>query len=210
VIQRATLSAVPVSHAEPVALFRPADIVVRGYEKDNAARVGFPGKALYTIATVFRAEYDRLKAGFRAEEIEQARARRDRAAAVLQKLVAGPRLQEIEIAQEQLNVARADLELAQSEYDRLVGLRAGDQAAKLEFEQAERALKASRAKLIAAEKELVLLKEGTRSEEIAEARAALAEAQQALGLLEAGYRGEEMRPHGQSRSSHRGPDPALV
>ncbi|MEK6674192.1 MAG: HlyD family efflux transporter periplasmic adaptor subunit [Planctomycetota bacterium] len=139
-----------------------------------------------------RAELDRLTTGFRSEEIEQARARRDRTKATLSKLIAGPRPQEIEITQERLNIARADQELAQTEYDRLVRLRSGEQAAKLEFEQAERTVKASRARVASAEWELALLKEGARQEELAEAKATLAEAEQAVALLEKGYRPEEI------------------
>lgn len=138
------------------------------------------------------AELNRLKNGYRAEEIEQAAARRDRAAAHHAKLVAGPRPAEIEIARQRLNVARADLELAQVEYDRLVRLRSGEQAAKLEFDQADRALKANRAQLAAAEQELALLEEGTRKEDLAEARAALDEAEHALNLLKEGFRIEEI------------------
>ncbi|NLX07157.1 MAG: HlyD family efflux transporter periplasmic adaptor subunit [Phycisphaerae bacterium] len=139
-----------------------------------------------------RAEHQKLSDGFRPEEIEQARARRDRAAAVLKKLEAGPRPREIQIARERLNAARADLEYAESEYQRLAGLREQDAVAKSEFDQAVRQRDAARAQVAAAEQELALLEEGFREEEIAEARAQLAEAEQALKLLTEGYRREEI------------------
>lgn len=139
-----------------------------------------------------RAECDRLKAGFRAEEIEQARARKDLAAATLEQLVAGPRSQEIAMAREQLKIAQASYELAESEYQRISGLRENQQAAQTEFDNALRTRKAATAEVARAEQALALLEEGTRKEEIAAARARLAEAEQALKLVEAGNRVEDI------------------
>ncbi len=139
-----------------------------------------------------QAEHARLKAGYRPEEIEQARANRDRLAAGLEKLQTGPRPREIQIAREKLNVALANLDLAESEYRRLAGLLEKAQAAKTEFDDAVRALKAARAEAAAAKQELALLEEGTRKEEIAEARAALTQAEQALKLAQQGFRSEDI------------------
>ncbi len=129
-----------------------------------------------------QAEHERLAAGFRVEEIEQARARRDRFAALLEKLVAGPRAQEIEVARQNLAEARAELEWAQREHQRVAGLREAKQAGDTEWNMAERARKTAEARAQAAAQQLALLEEGTRAEEIAEARANLAEAEQALRL----------------------------
>lgn len=137
-----------------------------------------------------RAEHARLVAGFRPDEIEQTRARRGQAAAIVEKLVAGPRPREIEIAREQLNVAKANLDLAQSEYDRIIGLREQAQAAQSEYDHAVRALKAAQAQVAATGQQLALLEEGTRSEDVSQARAALAEADSALRLISEGYRKE--------------------
>jgi len=139
-----------------------------------------------------RAEYDRLKAGFRKEEIEQARAKRDRAKAVLEKLVAGPRPEEIKIVEEDLKRAEASQQFAKSEYDRLNKLREEGRAAQIEFDQAMRQFKVSQAEMGAAQQRLALLQAGTRKEEIAEARAALAETDEALKLMEVGYRVEDV------------------
>jgi len=140
----------------------------------------------------YRADYARLKAGFRKEEIEQARAKRDRARAILQRLKAGPRPQEIEIAREKLKAANANLELAQTEYERISKLREAAQAAKTEYDQAVREWKAATAEAAIARQELALAEEGTRKEQIAEAEAVLADAEQALQLLENGYRPEDV------------------
>ncbi len=140
----------------------------------------------------FRAEYDRLRTGYRVEEIAQAQAKRDRAAAVLDKLTAGPRPREIEIARERLKIAQANLELAQSEHNRVTRLREEERAAKTEFDVAIRELKRAEAEVASAGQEVALLEEGTRSEDIAEARAVLAEADEAMKLLKQGYRSEEI------------------
>lgn len=140
----------------------------------------------------FQAEHARRRSGYLPQEVAQAQAKRDRASATLQKLVAGPRSQVIEIAGEQLNIAKADLELAESEYERVKNLREEASAAKVEYDQALRTLKRSRAALATAVSELALLEEGTRAEEVAEARAALAEADEALQLMQRGYREEDI------------------
>lgn len=140
-----------------------------------------------------QAELARLTAGYRKQEVEQARARRDQNKATLDKLVAGPRPQEIEIAREQVKIAQANLDLAETEFTRLQRLRSEAQAAaQKEFDEAARTLKAARGELARATQEVALLEEGTRKEEIAQARAALAEAEQVVKMEEEGYRKEEI------------------
>jgi HlyD family secretion protein len=139
-----------------------------------------------------KATLEKLTAGFRAEEIEQARARRDRFKAVLDKALAGLRPLEIQIQQDKLDLARADLVNAEREYERVKRLREEGRAADQEMDNATRVLEVARAQFAVARDELALAKEGTRPEEIAEARANLAEAEHQLKLLEAGYRTEEI------------------
>jgi len=139
-----------------------------------------------------KAEHERLSSGYRVEEVEEARARRELAAATLERWLHGPRAQEIEIVRQQLSEARANLEWAQAEYERLKQLREEDVAAVRELRETSRYLKTSQAAVIAAEQRLSLAEEGTRKEEIAEAKAQLAAAEQILKRLEAGYRKEEI------------------
>ena len=140
----------------------------------------------------FQAEHARRKSGYRPEEITQAKAKRDRAAATLEKLVAGPRPREIEIAKERLNIAKANLDLAESEYERVKNLREEASAAKVEYDQALRALNRSRAEVATAEQELAVLEYVTRKEELAEARATLADSEAALKIMEQGFRTEDI------------------
>lgn len=148
------------------------------------------------MAAAARAEHARLSSGFRREEIEQARARRDRAAATLGKLVAGPRPKEIEIAKEEVKAAEADVEFAESEHARIMQLREGASAGRTEVDAAVRSRKSSRAQLEAAQQRLALLVEGSRAEDVAEARAVLAESEQALRLMESGNRAEDIAAAG--------------
>jgi len=175
-------------HVEEGAAVKPGDVLFRIDPFDLKQRLAQAD----SDAAARRAEHAQLKSGYRAEEIEQARAARDRAAAMLKKAEAGPRPREVEVARETVNRAKADLELAESEHQRLVELQKEGQAAKMEMDRARRELKAAQAALAATEQQLGLLVEGTRAEEIAEARAALAEAEQRLKLREAGPRREEI------------------
>lgn len=143
-------------------------------------------------AAAAEADLQRLQSGYRVEEVEEAAAQRDHAAATLQRLVRGPRPQEIEIARQQLKEAAANLEWAQSEYERLKRLRAEDVAAMTEFREHLRYLRTSQATAAAARQRLLLLEEGTRPEEIAEARAQLAAADATLSKFKRGYRPEEI------------------
>ena len=139
-----------------------------------------------------QAEYARLTAGFRPEEVQQAQARRERARAILEKAVTGPRPQEITIAREQLRSARAASILAESEFIRLEALVTIDQVSKEAYDEAVRAREAAQAELAIAEHSLALLEEGTRKEDIAAARAGFAETEQALALMREGYRREDV------------------
>jgi len=135
---------------------------------------------------------DRLRAGSRKEEIEQARAARDRAQAVLDKALAGPRPLEIKVAEDIVAAAEAEAVKARKDYERVKKLFTQGQAAEEEMDAVARAFGVAEANLARARNELELLREGTRAEDVAEARARLAEAEQLLALLQAGARVEDI------------------
>ena len=66
-----------------------------------------------------RAEYEKLVAGFRQEEIAQAQAQRNQLEAKLAELVAGPRKEQIAAAQAQVDLAEAQRKLAELTYNRV-------------------------------------------------------------------------------------------
>lgn len=139
-----------------------------------------------------RATLARLETGFREEEKLQAAARRDKAAATLAKLQSGPRPLEIQILRDRAAVAKADVDHAEAEYERVKRLFEGAVGATQEMDDATRGLIAARARYAAAEDELKLALEGTRSEEITEARALLADAEAALQMMNTGARQEDI------------------
>ncbi len=139
-----------------------------------------------------QAEYDRLQAGFRAEEKGQAKARVGQLQAKLDQLVTGPRPQEKEAGRGQLKVAESTLKLAQQNHVRVSGLFQKGAVPREQFDEATEKLQAAQAMVIVRQQELSLLEAGTRTEDIERARAELEEAQQALALTNAGYRPEEV------------------
>lgn len=135
---------------------------------------------------------DRMVAGFREEEIAQAKARHDQIKAHLSKLQNGPRKQEIAVAEAELELAKSNLELARLDYQRVESLYARQAATQESMDEAETELKAARSSVRVREERLALLKEGTRIEEIEQAQAELEEAAEAWKLKRNGYRGEEV------------------
>lgn len=139
-----------------------------------------------------QADYDRLQAGFRAEEQAQAKARVGQLQARLELLVNGPRPQEKEAAKAQLKVAESTLKLAQQNHARVAGLFEKGAAPREQFDEATEKLQAALATVVVRQQELSLLEAGTRREDIERARAELEEAQQARILTSAGYRPQEV------------------
>jgi len=139
-----------------------------------------------------QAQLARLQNGFRPEEIAQATAHRDQLKAQLEKLQAGPRPQEIAEAQAMLDQAVSQKNLAQENYDRVSRTFASGGTSRDEMDTATNTLKVSQANATVRAEQLALLKEGTRSEDIAAAKAQLAEAEQALTLMNNGSRAEDI------------------
>ncbi len=165
-----------------------------------------------------RAVLAALEAGFRAEEIAQAKARRDQLAARLERLRKGPREEEIAqararlgqlsarldllkngaraedlaAAKSQVDLAQAELDAAASNHRRMVALSEKSAVSREDLEAATEKLEVARALVRVRREELAKLESGTREEEISEAAARVEEARQALALLENGYRPEEV------------------
>jgi HlyD family secretion protein len=132
------------------------------------------------IARLGADEGDRVAAGDTVAELEaedyqvaaaRARAEDDAAAATLAELEAGTREQEIRVAEANVEKARADLDLAGTDLERLVRLVPEDAAPQSDLDRARRQKAVAAAVLAQAEETLLLLREGPRKEEIARARA---------------------------------------
>jgi multidrug resistance efflux pump len=124
--------------------------------------------------------------------VAQAKARVAEFQAHVEMLTNGPRPQEIEGARAEVQVALAELELAQQTFGRVKQLFDRKAVPEDEMDRATERLKAAQNLRVVREKRLELLLEGTRPETIREAQAKLDEGQHALELLEQGYRQEDI------------------
>jgi multidrug resistance efflux pump len=144
------------------------------------------------MAAARAAQWEKLKTGFRPEEIAQAKARRDQAEAQLAKLRTGPRKEEIAAAEARVREAEAQLELAQVTLTRITKSFESNAASPDELSEAQQRQKSASAVVDARRQELAELQAGTRAEDIAQAEAQLKEAEAELALRTAGYRAEEI------------------
>lgn len=138
------------------------------------------------------ARLKKLTAGYRQEEVEQARALRDEAAAALDELRNGPRPQEIAAADAQVQLAQAELKNAKLAHDRVESLFAKGAADQSDLDDAETKHVVAQATVEDRRERLALLQAGTRPEEIARGEARLRQADEELKLREAGFRSEEI------------------
>ncbi len=136
------------------------------------------------------AEVKRLTAGYREEEIAQAKAKHDQLKAKQQLLRAGPRKQVIAAARGRLTQATAQKKQASQNLARLNKL--ASVTPEQDIENAREALNAAAANVVVLQEELALLEAGTREEELQQATAAVEEARQAWQLMQHGYRSEEV------------------
>jgi HlyD family secretion protein len=139
-----------------------------------------------------QATLDRLQKGYRAEEKAQAKAHYEQLKAEQDKLVYGPRDQEVEVARRQLDVANAQLDLAKQNHARVATLAQSRAVAQEELDRAGEQLRAAQATVELRSQELNLLEVGTRPEDLARIKAQVEEAYQAWQLTENGYRAEDI------------------
>lgn len=134
----------------------------------------------------------KLMDGFRKEERAQAEARVRQLEAVALKLKNGPRPQEIAVARADLDLAKAQQELATIEFDRAKALQVQDAATRQRVDATRTELRVSEDQVHSRSEQLKLLEAGTRDEEIAASIAQLEEARAALELIVNGTRQEDI------------------
>lgn len=139
-----------------------------------------------------QAQLAQARAGSRPEEIGQARARLQQAQAQLSQARAGTRVEEIAQAKAQVDAAAARVSLTTSRVQRNQNLYQQGAIAQDTLDEVLADDRSAKATLQEAQRRLVQLQNGTRSEEIAQRQAAVAEAQQALQQLQKGSRPEEI------------------
>lgn len=166
-------------------------LVLSGNIEVTEANLGFkiPGRVIARPVS----EGDRIRTGELVarmddtEQKEQLALRRAELAgtrAVLAKLEAGSRPQEIVAAKAALQSAEAERHQARLDYARQKELRSKDAIADRELEAAQARLQVAEARVGEAGAHLKLVQEGPRAEDISQARAHVAQAQAAVALAE--------------------------
>jgi HlyD family secretion protein len=139
-----------------------------------------------------QANLRKLIAGNRPQEIAQAQAKLEEIEANLQKLMAGNRYQEIAQEKARLEGLKAIFKKSDDEYRRNQLLFNEGAISQQTLNEKLATKDSAQAAVIESQEKLSLLKEGTRSEEIAQAKAEVRNQQQVLDLLQAGTRQEEI------------------
>jgi len=118
------------------------------------------------------------------ERRAEGQARFESLRAMLAKLEAGPRKQEIVASRSQLDLAGAQLNLTKITLERVKKAFDASAATREELDRRTEELNVAQAAVAVREAELALLEEGTRTEEIAEARASLDAAKASLSAID--------------------------
>lgn len=139
-----------------------------------------------------QARLERLLRGARPEEKAQARAATETARANLDAVKNWPRPEEIEQARASVAAAEADLNNAEVSFERARQLRTTGDISQQEFDSAKFRFENIRARRNAEKKQLDLLLNGSRKEDIRAAEERFRQAQEAEALVLAGARAEEI------------------
>ncbi|MFO0757358.1 MAG: efflux RND transporter periplasmic adaptor subunit [Byssovorax sp.] len=170
----------PVQAGQVLITLEPGDL--------EAQRLSAAGQLAQAEAAL-----ERVKAGARPEEIEQAKARAATAAAALQESRAGARGEQIAAAEARLVAAQASVDKAKLDAERTKTLVASGAISQAEADNADVALRAAVASRDAQKHTVDELKNGTRREDVAQAAARAKEAAASARLVEAGSRVEDIR-----------------
>ena len=139
------------------------------------------------------ATLDKLKAGARPEEIEQAKARSGAAAAALAEVRHGARPEEIRAARGRFDAAAAVEKKAKADAERARALVGAGAISRAEVDAADASYQNATGLREAAEQTLKELERGARSEQVAAASSRAQEAAAGAKLVEAGSRVEDIR-----------------
>lgn len=148
---------------------------------------------LIALQEAAQAKFDMLCNGPLPEQIEAARSAMESAEARLAKLVAGWRVEEIEMAKQEVETWRAESDRTRSEYNRMKSLKPGETVSLTDIEATRAAMLKSESQLKSASNRFNMLVSGTRPEEIAEARSEVARFKSDYELIKRGTREEELR-----------------
>lgn len=136
---------------------------------------------------------EKLKAGFRPEELAQAEAGVEAARAALEKFTTGFRPEDVKTAEAGLAAAQAGFEQAERNYERMKKLYEEKKAiAEATFEQARTQYEVAKAQRDQAEQRLKTLTSGYETQDIESLKARFKQAAEQLALLQKGFRKEDV------------------
>ncbi len=168
-----------VKAGEPLVLLEPSELDAALAEAEANLRQA-------------EARYAQLRAGYRAEEIEQAEAAAKQAQAELDQLVSAPRREEIDRAAADLAASQSAAESARKASRRLEDLSRRDLIARRDAEDAAARAEEAEQRAKTARQRYDQLRAGVPQEEVERARQRVAETGARLRQLRAGYRREEI------------------
>jgi HlyD family secretion protein len=134
-----------------------------------------------------------LRRGTVENQIAQARSQADAARIAVERLREGSRPEEIQIAQEAVTQAEAELEKRQNDFQRMSLLVDKGAISQQEFDTVRTALRTAETNLGQARDRLALARQGPRREDIAEAEARFKAAQAGVGIAESGRKEIEVQ-----------------
>lgn len=179
------VASVLVREGETVEIGQPL-LILEPYDLDEREQMAQAQLAVRV------AELSKLQRGLRAEEIAGSEARFLQFKHQLDLVEAGPRPEEIAVAQSRLAAANELLTLAQSEFDRLQSLFENNAVSQAEMDRADQGLRVAISQAAVRKNELDILNAGARSQEVEKAKAQAAEAQLAWELAKSGTRQEDI------------------
>ena len=139
-----------------------------------------------------RAQLAKLKAGFRAEEIEQAEAGLEAMEAQLREALSGFREEDVKAAEAAVKSAEAAFELAKKNKERTEALFKDGAVSRQAYDTALMQFQSASAQLEGAKWRLTMLKKGLRSEQIDAIRAQVKRVQKQVEMLKRGFRKEDI------------------
>jgi HlyD family secretion protein len=139
-----------------------------------------------------KANLEKMRRGYRPEEIAESRAAEAQAAAALEETRSGYRREQVAQARAELEQARAEAVNTERTYQRAQTLATKGVFSRQQLDDAEANWKMAVARQQNAEQRLAELERGYRSEQIAAAEARLKQAEAARLRMERGYRGEDV------------------
>lgn len=169
-------------------LLKKGQVLLRFDARDLEAQL----EQLAAQETAAKAQWDLLKAGSRAEDIQGAKAAWQAAEWRVSALRQGGRQAEREQAQAALVARQSQWELAEKEYNRLAELVAEAVQPQQKLDQALQGLETARMGVVQAQKALELLQQGARHEDVEMARQQALQQKSVLQKLQRGVRPEEL------------------